>query len=428
MKLKSQKSSLKGKVRIPASKSHTIRALIIATLADGESELLNPLNSGDTKSCCKTCEALGAEIQYFDDKWIVKGTGGNLKNTKGVIDVGNSGTTLYITLSAAALGQSSYEFTGDYQIQRRPSTPLLNSLNDLGVEAKSVKGNGCAPITVRGPIQGGETVIECQTSQYLSSLLLCCPLAKGDSVINVPLLNEQPYVEMTLDWLTRQGIKFKNAEFKKFKVFGNQNYNSFSREIPADFSSATFFLVAAAITNSEVTLLGLDMNDSQGDKAVVEMLKKMGAKIDVGDDFVKVSGGKLNGAVLDLNSTPDAIPAMAVAACFATGETRLVNVPQAREKETDRIAVMCKELKKLGADIEELPDGLVIKNSKLKGGDVCGHDDHRVVMAMAVAGLRAETPVIVDSAEAMDITFPNFVELMNSLGAGCEKLRAFETR
>jgi len=422
MKLKSQKSSLKGNVRIPASKSHTIRALIIATLADGKSELLNPLISGDTKSCCKACEALGAEIQYFDDKWIVKGTGGNLKFPEAVVDVGNSGTTLYITLSAAALGKNSYEFSGDYQIQRRPAMPLLNSLNDLGVEAKSVKGNGCAPITVCGPIQGGETVIECQTSQYLSSLLLCCPLAKGDSIINIPLLNEQPYVEMTLDWLTRQDIKFKNEKFKRITIFGNQNYKSFSRKIPADFSSATFFLVAAAITNSEVTLLGLDMTDSQGDKKVVEMLKKMGTKIDVGNDFVKVCGGKLKGIELDLNFTPDAIPAMAVAGCFATGETKLVNVPQAREKETDRIAVMCKELKKLGADIEELPDGLVIRNSNLKGGDVLGHDDHRIVMAMAVAGLRTENPVIVNTAEAMDVTFPNFVKLINSLGATCKKL------
>jgi 3-phosphoshikimate 1-carboxyvinyltransferase len=422
MKLKSVKCSLKGQVRIPASKSHTIRALIIATLADGESTLLNPLTSGDTKSCCKTCEALGAEIQYFDDRWIVKGTGGKLKKADGIIDVGNSGTTLYIALSAAALGKEIIEFTGDYQIQRRPATPLLNSLQDLGVEVVSVKGNGCAPITVRGPMRGGKTVIECPTSQYLSSLLLSCPLAKGDSEINVPLLNEKPYVEITLDWLTRQGIKFQNENFKKFEIPGKQSYTSFSREIPADFSSATFFLVAAAITNSDVTLRGLDMTDSQGDKAVVGMLRKMGVEIEISENFVRVCGGELTGAELDLNSTPDAISAMAVAGCFAKGETRLVNVPQAREKETDRIAVMCKELKKLGADIEELPAGLVIRESELKGGEVCGYDDHRVVMSMAVAGLRAENPVVVDSAEAMSITFPNFVELLNSLGADCEKL------
>jgi len=422
MKLKSEKSDLKGQARIPASKSHTIRALIIAALAEGESTLLNPLTSGDTKSCCKVCEAFGAEIQYFDDKWLVKGAGGNPKKTKGIIDVGNSGTTLYIALSVAGLGNSAYEFTGDYQIQRRPAMPLLNSLNDLGAKAVSVKGNGCAPITVRGPVKGGKTTIECPTSQYLSSLLLSCPLAKGDSEIIVPLLNEQPYVEITLDWLERQGINYQNENFKKFFIPGNQSYKSFSREIPGDFSSATFFLVAAAITNSEVTLLGLDMADSQGDKAVLEMLKKMGAKIKTGKNFVRVCGGKLNGAELDLNSTPDAIPAMAVAGCFAKGQTRLLNVPQAREKETDRIAVMCNELKKLGADVEELPDGLVINYSKLKGGEVQGHDDHRVVMAMAVAGLRSETPVVVNSAEAMRITFPNFVELMNSLGANCKLL------
>jgi 3-phosphoshikimate 1-carboxyvinyltransferase len=225
---------------------------------------------------------------------------------------------------------------------------------------------------------------------------------------------------MTLDWLKSQGIKFENLDYKLFKITGGQEYKPFTREIPADFSSATFFLVAAAVTGGDVTLNGLDMNDTQGDKAVVEMLKKMGANIEIGENSIRVNGGKLTGAELDLNATPDALPAMAVAGCFAKGETRLVNVPQAREKETDRIAVMCKELKKLGADIEEMPDGLIIRESVLKGGDARGYDDHRVVMSLAVAGLCSEKPIKIDTAESAGITFPNFTELMNSIGAAME--------
>ena len=415
MNLISQKAILNGSVRIPASKSHTIRALIISTLAEGQSVLLNPLQSGDTISCLEACRAFGAEISEEENKWIVYGKG-VANPPKDIIDVGNSGTSLYLLLSAAALIPGESTFTGDYQIKRRSAQSLIDSLNDLGAKCFSINGNGCAPLVIHGKLQGGTTTIECPTSQYLSSLLISCPLAEGDTEINVPLLNEKPYVEMTLDWLKNQNIEFENIDFKKFKIKGKQKYNPFTREIPADFSSATFFLVAAAITGGDVTLNGLDMDDTQGDKAVVEMLKKMGAKIEIGENFIRVNGGKLIGAELDLNATPDALPAMAVAGCFAKGETRLVNVPQAREKETDRIAVMCKELKNLGADIEELPDGLIIRNSTLKGGDAHGYDDHRIVMSLAVAGLCSENPINIDTAESAGITFPNFVELMNSIG------------
>jgi len=416
MLLISQKSSVDGAVRIPSSKSHTIRALIISTLAEGQSVLLNPLKSGDTISCLEACRAFGSEIIEEENKWIVTGKGVSVPPTD-VIDVGNSGTSLFLLLSAAALIPGESTFTGDYQIRRRSAKALIDSLTDLGAECFSTQDNDCAPLVVRGKLKGGLTTIECPTSQYLSSLLISCPLAEGDTEINVPLLNEKPYVEMTLDWLKSQEIIFENYDYKVFRIKGGQKYKPFSREIPADFSSATFFLVAAAITSGDVTLNGLNMNDTQGDKAVVTMLEKMGAKIETGEDFVRVNGGELIGAELDLNATPDALPAMSVAGCFAKGETRLVNVPQAREKETDRISVMCKELAKLGAEIDELPDGLIIRESALKGGDAHGYDDHRIVMSLAVAGLRSENPIKIDTAESAGITFPNFAELMNSIGA-----------
>jgi len=404
-------------VRIPASKSHTIRALFIATLADGTSTLSNPLYSGDTDSCRTVCRALGAQIAEGKDQWTVKGTGGSFAEPHGMIDVGNSGTTLYLALSIAALARHAVTFTGDYQIQRRSAQPLLDALRTLGVEATSLQDNGCAPITVRGPIRGGSVSIACPTSQYLSSLLLACPCAEGTTTITVPLLNEQPYVEMTLEWLARQRITVQRDGFKQFVVPGGQRYHPFTRDIPADFSSATFFLVAAAITGGDVTLNGLDMQDTQGDKAVVHLLERMGARIETGPNHVRVRGGALTGVELDLNATPDALPALAVAGCFASGETRIVNVAQARIKETDRIAVMAAELRKLGANIEEKPDGMIVREAPLHGGTVASRDDHRVAMAAAVAGLRARGPVKIEGAEAMSVTFPSFVGLMQQLGA-----------
>ncbi|HPD15772.1 MAG TPA: 3-phosphoshikimate 1-carboxyvinyltransferase [Planctomycetota bacterium] len=426
MRLVVERSALGGSVRIPGSKSHTIRAVVIASLAEGTSTIRQPLESLDTLACVRVCRGLGAELraEARTTNWEVTGTGGKLAPPDNVLDVGNSGTTLYVTLGTAALGRGWSVFTGDDQTRRRPAGALLDALRALGAEAFSTRGDGRAPIVVRGPLRGGRASIECPTSQYLTSLLINCPLAEGDSTIDVPLLHEQPYVEMTLAWLDGQGIRYERDGFRQFRLPGGQRYQAFDRAVPADFSSATFFLCAAAITGSEVTLLGLDRADTQGDKAVVDHLAAMGARVEWLPDGLRLRGGDLRGGEFDLNATPDALPAMAVAACFASGETRLVNVPQARIKETDRLAVMAQELSKMGARVTELPDGLVIQGKGLRGAVVDGHDDHRVVMALAVAGLAASGRTEVTTAEAAAVTFPNFVDLMASLGA---RMRPSET-
>ncbi|MBN1523084.1 MAG: 3-phosphoshikimate 1-carboxyvinyltransferase [Spirochaetales bacterium] len=409
-------ADISGEVRIPASKSHTIRALTIATLADGTSHIRQPLESADTRSCLEICRQLGADIEVKPDEWIVTGTGGNLSVPENILDTGNSGTTLYIAAATAALVSGYSVFTGDEQIRRRPINSLLAALKDLGAEAFSTRHNGCAPVVIRGKLQGGKTAITCPTSQYLTSLLLNCPLADGDTEIKVLELNEKPYVEMTLSWLDSQGIKYeRDPDINWFKIPGRQKYNAFDREIPADFSSATFFLCLGAIKGGGVTLHGLDMSDSQGDKAVIGMLEKLGADISVEGSSITVKGGTLKGTTLDLNATPDALPALAVTACFAEGTTELGNVPQARLKETDRIAVMAAELSKMGAKITEKPDGLVIEKSALHGAKVHGHADHRVVMSLAVAGLNSPGETIIDTAESVDITFPQFFSLIDSL-------------
>lgn len=418
-----QKSHLSGEVRIPPSKSHTIRAVAIASLAHGTSRILNPLDSSDTCSALDTYRAFGAGISAIrtpksEIAWTVGGVGGRPRIPDNVVDVGNSGTTLYIAMGTSALVDGYTVFTGDHQIRRRPAQALLDAINLLGAHGISTRSNGCPPLVIQGPMTGGQTFVDgSKTSQYATALLINCPLAEGDTEILVSHACELPYIEMTLAWLTEQGIRYERDGCKRFFIPGRQSYKAFEKSVPGDFSSATFFLCAAAITGSELVLLGLDMNDTQGDKAVVSMLAAMGAEVEQLPVGIRINGGSLKGGEFDLADTPDALPAMAVTACFAEGTTRLVNVAQARLKETDRIRVMAEELSKMGGKVKELPDGLEITGSPLHGAKVCGHDDHRVVMALAVAGLASGGVTEIDTAEAVSITFPTFVELMQSAGA-----------
>ena len=415
-----RESKLSGRVRIPASKSHTIRAAAIGSLAPGASRVANPLASSDTLSAVDMYRKFGASIT-LGEEWTIEGVGGAPAVPDDVLDAGNSGTSLYIAMGTAALVDGWSVFTGDDQIRSRPAGPLLDALNDLGAKAFSTRGDGRPPLVIRGPMRGGRTHLDgSKTSQYLTSLLVNCPLAGGDAEILASNAVEKPFIEMTLGWLNEQGIRYERDGFERFYVPGGQGYRAFDKSIPGDFSSATFFLCAAAITGSELMLLGLDMDDTQGDKAVVEMLREMGVRIEQLPDGIRITAGgfdKLTAGEFDLSGTPDALPALAVAGCFADGVTRLVNVPQARLKETDRIRVMREELAKMGGKVEELPDGLVIEGTRLHAAKVNGHSDHRVVMALAVAGLACDGLTEVDTAEAVNVTFPSFVELMQSAGA-----------
>ncbi len=423
MELIAGKSRLKGTVTIPASKSHTIRAIAIASLAAGRSAIRNPLVSNDTLSAAHCYRRLDAKIDTTDPTvWYVTGTGGQPKASEKPIDVGNSGTTLRLAIGSASLlpQNQSVTFTGDEQTLTRPIGPLINSLNELGAKCVSLKNNGKAPVKVTGKLLGGKTSIAAFTSQYLSSLLLCTPLAEHDSEIDVTLLNEPGYVQMTLDWLDKQNIEYKREELRNFKIKGKQNYKPFNTTIPADFSSATFFLCAACLCGDEVTLQGLDFIDSQPDKAVVDYLKAMGADIKIGELSITVKASQLKGIDIDMNGTPDALPAMAVIAAFAEGTTRLLNVPQARAKETDRIKATAAELKKMDINIEELKDGLIIRHSRPKAAKLHGWADHRIVMALSLAGLCLNGQCVIDTAEAMNVTFPEYVRLMKSIGARIE--------
>jgi len=423
-----------GSVRIPASKSHTIRQLLIASLADGESEIKDPLDSLDTRSCIEACKAFGAKINevYENKKLVSLRIIGNNNFTKShsasavnspQIDVGNSGTTLYLALAVAALQSQAIEFTGDESIQKRSASPLLDALAGLGVQVQS--NNGCAPITIKGGWKSGRVSLPCPTSQYLSALLIAAPLAPAGTIteIDVPLLNEKPYIDMTLSYLKDHGISYKAApDYSSFIIPGGSSWKTLNCPVPADFSSAAFPSAAAAITGGPVTLLGLDPNDTQGDKYFFEILKEMGCDVkwqknNNGEQIVTVSrNGDLRGGTFDLNKTPDLLPAAAAVAAFAQGDTSLVNVAHARIKETDRIAVMSKELLKLGVSCTELPDGLIIHGKGLISAPektvIEGHGDHRIVMAFAVAALGANSPIEITTAECADVTYPGFLDLL----------------
>lgn len=422
-----QSAPVSGRITIPASKSQTVRALLIATFAQGRSIIHNALDSHDTRSCIDVCRALGATI----GESVSPETGLRTLTVDAprsfpeeiTVDCGNSGTTLYLATGMAASTGTRVTFTGDAQLRNRPVGELLRALQDLGAQVTypdKDSREGYPPFTIRGPLTGGSTSITCHTSQHLSALLLGCPLASGPSHIQVPLLNEKPYVMMTRSWLASQGIRYSASEsMDRFELEGNQRYHAFETIVTGDYSSASFFFCAAAVTGGCLTVAGLDKNDPQGDKDILGILEKMGCTVTwTGTQEVTVCGpqGPLRGGTFDLNAIPDALPVLAVTACYAEGTTVLGNVPQARIKETDRIAVMHRNLGACNADVEERDDALVIHGKGyLDGGTVHGYDDHRIIMAMAIAALGSRQPMTICGIDAVSVTFPTFFELMEEI-------------
>ncbi len=416
MKAKIKKSKLCGTIAVPGSKSHTIRAIAVAMMANGQSILRYPLNSGDTISCLNAASMFGATINKQENQWGIDGVNNLLKNPNEIIDLGNSGTSLRILTGLATLADFPITFDGDESLRTRPMNQLLDPLRSLNV--KIISKNDKCPITVAGPANGGEMTVDGTSSQFLTSLLFATPLMKNDSIINVYNLNEKPYVEITLDWLDKQNIEIDyNNDLTEFRVKGNQSYTPFDIAIPADFSTATFPLIAAAVTKGEIEILNLNFSDKQGDKIVFDILEKMGLDINKStkSTYVK-STNKLEGLHIDLNSIPDALPAMSVVASIAEGTTFLENVPQARLKETDRIKCMTCELRKMGVKVTELDDGMVIEGGVLQGAEVESYDDHRIAMALAIAGCATEGSTTINGIEAATVTYPNFIDDFKKLG------------
>jgi 3-phosphoshikimate 1-carboxyvinyltransferase len=407
-----ERSDLEGNVEAPPSKSHTHRAIVLASLADGKSVIRNPLLSQDCMATIEACRAVGARIGIGEDRRI-RGVAGT-PEAAGKIDVGNSGTTLRLMAGVCSLCGGETLLDGDESIRKRPMQPLLDSLEELGASANSANENGCAPVRVRGKMRGGRTVIRGESSQFVSSLLISCPLAEKGSEVVSTCEKSEGYVSMTLDKLEKAGIAVER-DGNVFRIPGKQVPKPVNETVPGDFSSSAFLLVAGAICG-DITVRRLDMKDSQPDRRIVEILRDMGGDVMVKRDSVRVRKSELRETEIDLSQNPDLLPVLAVAACFAEGRTVLKNVEHARLKESDRIAVMLKELRKMNAKVKELEDGLEIEKSVLKGAEVDSHDDHRVAMALVVAALGTRGTTFVRDVRCADVSFPGFIEKMRGLG------------
>jgi 3-phosphoshikimate 1-carboxyvinyltransferase len=421
MKAKVDKSILKGEVLAPPSKSYTHRAVVMASLA-WQTIVNRPLLSADTTATIRACEALGAVILDMGDSLIVDGVEGKPSAHDSIIDVANSGTTLRLLMAVSALCDGTTVLTGDDSIRTRPNTPLIDVLNQLGASVISTRDNGMAPIEVKGPMRGGEAVMDGSiSSQFFSALLMACPLCSARTIVKVDgELKSRPYVEITIEMLKSAGIKIELVEDDNghltFIIPPNQSYELSEYTVPGDFSSASYLLAAGALTGDGITVGGLYPN-KQGDAAIIPILQDMGANLqwDQEQGEVRVNKSQLMGVTVDVSMTPDLVPTLAVLGALSGGEMVIENAQHVRYKESDRLHAMTVELGKMGVDITEEPDRLVIRGGGLHGARVSGWHDHRIVMALTVAGMVAGDTII-DTSESVDISFPGFFEAMKSLG------------
>jgi 3-phosphoshikimate 1-carboxyvinyltransferase len=276
---------------------------------------------------------------------------------------------------------------------------------------------------IKGPLKGGRTKLPGVNSQWLSPLLIAGPLSKEGIRVIEDNLMERPYVDMTMAWMKLAGATCNHKNYDEFNVPGGQRYKAFTAHIPADWGSSGYPMIAAAITDSRVTFVGMDPDDFAGERRYPHILNEMGAKVTFGDGgrTVTVEGGKeLHGMEIDCSGTPDAVPILAVLGCKAQGKTVLSNIGASRLKETDRTRSIREELSKMEGKFEETPDRLTIYHSELKGAEIDGRHDHRIVMATAVAGLIAKGRTLIDHAEFARVSFPTFYEVMKELGASIE--------
>lgn len=413
---------LEGSIELPPNKSQSFRALIFASLASGISKITKPKESSDWTKVIEALITFGAKIDKRDSVYTVEGTGGKLQIPTNIIDCGNSGIALRFLMGLAA-GCSGYTvFTGDDSLRFiRPTGPLIDGLNQLGVTVLSTKGDGHAPIIVKGPIKGGKATIDGQDSQTVSALLIAALQAENDSEIIVRNAGEKPWVNLTLNWLDRIGVNCLNTDsgFSHFIIKGGTRLKQFKVTIAKDWSSAFYPVVAALITpGSKLIIKDLDPNEPQGDKEVVDILKKMGAQIEMKFHQLIVRHSELTGRKIDCNNFVDQLPILTVAAAFAKGQTLLTNAQICRHKESDRINAMCLGLKKMGAEVIVRSDGLIINGGrKLRGTTINSFKDHRIIMSFTVAALQAKGTTIISDAEMINKTFAGFVSEMQNCGA-----------
>ncbi|MEA1993444.1 MAG: 3-phosphoshikimate 1-carboxyvinyltransferase [Euryarchaeota archaeon] len=415
MNITVKKSSVYREIQAPPSKSYMHRAVICASLADGYSVIDNPLICEDTMATMEACRRLGAEIKE-EGSLLVKGTD-MTQSPKSVVECRGSGTTLRFLTALSAYAPGLTVLTGNESLRKRPMGDLLNALRQMDVKAFSRK-NGFPPIIIFGNgIQGGEVIVRGDiSSQFISALLLAASKAVSRTVVTVIDPQSYPYIAITVDVLERFGITV-DVEGNRFVVMEGQDFSPKKYTVEGDFSSASFLLAAGALVG-RVTVTGLKPGSLQGDKKILEVLERMGAKLREKKNAITVEKRKLRATTIDISDTPDLAPIYTVLATQAPGITRIENAGRLRFKESDRLSTTAGELREMGADIRNKEDELVIRGpTPLKGTIIDPHNDHRVAMASALAGLVAEGKTVISNAECINKSYPQFFEDLRKIGA-----------
>lgn len=415
------RNQLNATAAIPGSKSITHRAIIAASLAKGDSLLHNSLKCEDTSYTANTLQELGVNIRFEDENLRISGTGGRFQaaSDRKELYLGNSGTSFRLLLSVVALCHGEFVMTGSPRMLTRPVGALITALNELHVEASCMDQNSCPPVLIKADgIRGGNTQIAGnQSSQYLSSLLLSGPYAEKDIEIEViGELVSSPYVDITLDVMESFGIHVDRQGYRHFKIPSGQGYRAREFTVQGDASSASYFWAAAAVTGGTVLTENIyPFKTRQGDIRFLEILERMGCRVEKKPDKVVVHGGELSGIEADMSSMPDMVPSLAAVALFSTGRTQIKNVHHLRIKESDRLHAIALEWNKLGARVEEAEDGLIIHGGgTLSGAVVDPHDDHRIAMSLAILGLKVPG-IKIKNEGCISKSFPRFWHLWDAL-------------
>ncbi len=422
MNCKVEKSKIKGEINCPSNKSYTHRGIFLASLAGNNSKVENVLLSADTKATIEACKKFGAVIEVNDSDIIVKKSikiGTNVPE----INTENSGTTIRIAVGIASLFSEEITLTGDASLQKRPMQPLLDALSSIGAKCSSTNGN--PPIKIKGSIIGGDIRIPGNlSSQFISSLLISAPLTKNG--INLTIegdLVSKPYLDATIATMRKFGVSVKTLiPYKKYNITP-QIYKNTIFSVPIDFSSLALLLSFTVLNGEDVVIKGSMGNLPQGDEAFIEFLEQLGVSVTINDNEIKIkSPEKLKGGKFDLRNSPDLLPPLAILSLISSKPIEIVNVKHARLKETDRIAILARELPKIGIKVDEKEDGLILESSdSLTGAKLDSENDHRLFMAFCIAGTYIGNCIVTDS-KSVEVSYPNFIEEMNRLGAKIERI------
>lgn len=413
-----------GTARVPGSKSITNRALLVAALAEGKSELTGALHSDDTRYMAGALAALGIEVAADEagERFVVGGGGGTFAAERADLFVGNSGTTMRFLTAALPLGRGVYRIDGVPRMRQRPIEPLLAGLRQLGADVESELGTGCPPVVARASgLPGGRaTMAGDESSQFFTALLIAGPYAAAGIEVTISGdLVSKPYLPLTTAVMAAFGVEAEIDEmgWRWLRVRPGQRYRGRRYRIEPDASNASYFFAAAAVTGGRVRVEGLGRGSTQGDIRFLDVLAAMGAEVAIGEDAVEVrgpAGGRLRGVDLDLGPISDTAQTLAAIAPFADGPTTIRGVAHARLKETDRVAALATELRRLGQGVEEFADGLTIRPAPVRPAEVATYDDHRMAMSFAVTGLRAPGVRLLDPG-CVAKTFPGFFDRLAEL-------------